>query len=86
MNALRKAISHDNCRKYTKALIPDMLKFERDLRKEEDFRGRETDEKYISDVALSFDDHLFANYASLHNVWERQARRQDRRRPHSVAF
>ena len=38
-------------RKYTADRIPDVLQFERDLRKEEDFWGWEIDEKYIADVA-----------------------------------
>lgn len=52
-------------RKYTADRIPDVLQFERDLRKEEDFWGWEIDEKYIADVAASFEDPAFANSISL---------------------
>ena len=51
--------------RYTKDLIPDMLEFERDLRKEEDSWGWEIDEKYISDVARSFDDPRFTGCISF---------------------
>jgi len=51
--------------RYTKSRIPDMLEFERGLRKEEDFWGWELDEKYISDVTRSFDDPRFANSISF---------------------
>ena len=39
---------------YTKDRIPDVLRFERDLRTEENIWGWEIDEKYIADVAASF--------------------------------
>ncbi len=52
-------------RKYTADRIPDVLQFERDLREEEDFWGWEIDEKYIADVAASFEDPAFANSLSL---------------------
>ena len=52
-------------KEYTKARIPDVLQFERDLRAEEDFWGWEIDEKYISDVTASFEDPAFANSLSL---------------------
>lgn len=52
-------------RKYTADRIPDVLQFERDLRKEEDFWGWEIDEKYIANVAASFEDPAFANSLSL---------------------
>lgn len=52
-------------RKYTADKIQDVLQFERDLRKEEDFWGWEIDEKYIADVAASFEDPAFANSLSL---------------------
>ena len=52
-------------RKYTTDRIPDVLQFERDLREEEDFWGWEIDEKYIADVAASFEDPAFANSLSL---------------------
>ena len=52
-------------KQYTKELIPDVLKFERDLRSEENFWGWEIDEKYIADVTKSFDDPAFANSISL---------------------
>ena len=50
---------------YTKDRIPDVLNFERDLRAEENFWGWEIDEKYIADVARSFEDPAFANSLSL---------------------
>ena len=50
---------------YTKDRIPDVLRFERDLRSEENFWGWEIDEKYIADVTKSFDDPAFANSISL---------------------
>lgn len=52
-------------RKYTTDRIPDVLQFERDLRKEEDFWGWEIDEKYIAELAASFEDPAFANSLSL---------------------
>lgn len=52
-------------RKYTADRIPDVLQFERDLCEEEDFWGWEIDEKYIADVAASFEDPAFANSLSL---------------------
>lgn len=52
-------------RKYTADRIQDVLQFERDLRKEEDFWGWEIDEKYIANVAASFEDPAFANSLSL---------------------
>ena len=50
---------------YTKDRIPDVLRFERDLRSEENFWGWEIDEKYIADVKKSFEDPGFANSLSL---------------------
>ena len=50
---------------YTKDRIPDVLRFERDLRSEENFWGWEIDEKYIADVTASFDNPQFANSLSL---------------------
>ena len=50
---------------YTKELIPDVLRFERDLRAEENFWGWEIDEKYIADVAASFENPAFVNSLSL---------------------
>lgn len=45
---------------YTRARISDVISFEQQLRHEEDFWGWAIDEKYISDVAASFDDPSFA--------------------------
>lgn len=42
-----------------------MLQFEKDLRLEEDFWGWEIDEKYIADVAKSFESPVFDNSLSL---------------------
>ena len=52
-------------KQYTKALIPDVLLFEHDLRSEENFWGWEIDVKYIADVTASFDSPAFANSLSL---------------------
>ena len=43
-------------RTFTKDRIPDVLDFERRLRKEEEFWGREIDQAYVSAVERSFDD------------------------------
>lgn len=50
---------------YTKDKIEDVLEFERNLRKEEDFWGWEIDENYIRSVRSSFEDPAFANSISL---------------------
>ena len=50
---------------YTKDRISDVLRFERDLRAEENFWGWEIDEKYIADVTASFENPTFANSLSL---------------------
>ena len=50
---------------YTKDRISDVLRFERDLRCEEDFWGWRIDEKYIADVTASFENPAFANSLSL---------------------
>lgn len=52
-------------KEYTKDRIPDVLQFEHDLRAEEDFWYWEIDEKYISDVTVSFDNPAFSNSLSL---------------------
>ena len=68
MKATMNSKSSENCieiKQYTKDLIPDVLNFERDLRKEEDFWGWEIDEKYISDVSASFLNPSFDNSLSL---------------------
>ncbi len=50
---------------YTKDRIPDVLNFEKRLRKEEDFWGWEIDPAYISAVEKSFDDKSFNDAISL---------------------
>lgn len=50
--------------RYTKERIPDVLRFEKDLRAEEDFWGWEIDDKYISAAANSFDNSDFDNFPS----------------------
>lgn len=50
---------------YTKNKIPDVLDFERRLRKEENFWGWEIDEAYIRAVERSFDDRAFDDSISL---------------------
>ncbi len=52
-------------KRYTKELIDDAVKFEIDLRKEEDFWGWKIDEEYISNVKRSFDDPSFNDSISL---------------------
>ena len=46
-------------RPYTAEKIDDVLQFESDLRKEEDFWGWEIDEDYKKSVAASFADSSF---------------------------
>lgn len=50
---------------YTKDRIPDVLKFERRLRREEDFWGWEVDQAYIRAVERSFEDKSFDHAISL---------------------
>lgn len=50
---------------YTKDRIPDVLDFERRLRKEEEDWGWEIDQAYISAVEKSFDDRSFDDSISL---------------------
>lgn len=50
---------------YTKDRIPDVLRFERDLRAEESIWGWEIDDKYIADVTASLENPAFANSLSL---------------------
>ncbi len=52
-------------KQYTKERIPDVLRFEHNLRLEENFWGWEIDEKYIADVTASFENPAFANSLSL---------------------
>lgn len=50
---------------YTKDRIPDVLNFERRLRREEDFWQWEVDQAYISAVERSFEDKSFDDAISL---------------------
>jgi len=50
--------------RYTKDRISDVLRFEQDLRSEEDFWGWEIDEKYVNDVTTSFESPQFQNALS----------------------
>lgn len=52
-------------KRYTKERIPDVLRFERELRTEENFWGWDIDEKYIAEVTDSFASPAFANALSL---------------------
>ena len=52
-------------RPYTAERIEDVLQFESNLRKEEDFWGWEIDEDYKKSVAASFADSSFADSISL---------------------
>ena len=58
-------LSKMEIKRYTKDRISDVLQFERDLRAEENLWGWEIDEKYIANVAASFEDPAFANSLSL---------------------
>ena len=50
---------------YTRDRIPDVLDFERRLRREEDVWGWEIDQAYVSAVEGSFDDRSFDDAISL---------------------
>lgn len=50
---------------HTKDRIPDVLNFERRLRKEENFWGWSIDQAYISAVERSFEDSSFDDSISL---------------------
>ena len=52
-------------KKYTKERISDVIAFELNLRKEEDFWGWEIDDQYIADVTRSFETPDFNNSLSL---------------------
>lgn len=52
-------------KRYTAERIPDVLRFEQDLRAEEDFWGWEIDEAYIRDVKRSFERREFENSLSF---------------------
>ena len=52
-------------KEYTKERINDVIKFELDLRKEEDFWGWKIDNAYILKVQKSFESDLFKNSISL---------------------
>lgn len=52
-------------RTYTKDRIPDVLDFERRLRREESFWGWEINQDYVSAVERSFDDRSFDDAVSL---------------------
>lgn len=51
--------------RYTKEKIPDVVAFERALRKEEAFWNWEIDENYRKKVEQSFEQSVFANSISL---------------------
>lgn len=51
--------------KYTKERIDDVIQFELDLRKEENFWGWEINDEYIQSVKDSFDKQEFNNSISL---------------------
>ncbi len=46
---------------YTKDKIPDVIEFERRLRKEENFWGWEIDQNQVNDIKKSFKDPCFGN-------------------------
>lgn len=52
-------------KRYTKEKIADVLRFEQDLRGEEDFWGWEIDDAYLQKVAQSFEDERFRSSVSL---------------------
>lgn len=51
--------------RYTREKIPDVLQFEKDLRKEEDFWNWSIDESYVQSVTKSFESVMFDNSISL---------------------
>lgn len=51
--------------RYTREKIPDVLQFEKDLRKEEDFWNWSIDEGYVQSVTKSFESEMFDNSISL---------------------
>ena len=51
--------------RYTREKIPDVLQFEKDLRKEEDFWNWSIDESYVQSVTKSFESGMFDNSMSL---------------------
>ena len=51
--------------RYTREKIPDVLQFEKDLRKEEDFWNWSIDEGYVQSVTKSFESGMFDNSISL---------------------
>ena len=51
--------------RYTREKIPDVLQFEKDLRKEEDFWNWSIDESYVQSVTKSFESGMFDNFISL---------------------
>lgn len=52
-------------KRYTKEKIADVLRFEQDLRGEEDFWGWEIDDAYLQKVTQSFEDERFRSSVSL---------------------
>lgn len=51
--------------RYSREKIPDVLQFEKDLRKEEDFWNWSIDESYVQSVTKSFESEMFDNSISL---------------------
>lgn len=51
--------------RYTRERIPDVLRFERELREEEDFWGWRIDQSYILDVERSFSTEMSERAISL---------------------
>lgn len=51
--------------RYSREKIPDVLQFEKDLRKEEDFWNWSIDESYVQSVTKSFESVMFDNSISL---------------------
>lgn len=52
-------------KQYTKDQLDNVLRFEQNLRKEEDFWSWEIDDTYLQKVKNSFDDDGFRNSLSL---------------------
>ena len=59
-------------KRYTKDKIDDVIQFEKDLRREEDFWGWEIDDTYVESVRKSFDDPSFRDSISLLAYVERK--------------
>ncbi len=65
LNAAGSAATAPEIRPYTADRIPDVVRFEEELRREEDVWGWEIDDAYLESVRKSFSDDLFRDSISL---------------------